>query len=150
MSNTLALGVCVLATAAAASFGALFMPDTWYISLTKPAWNPPNWVFGPVWTALYVMIALAGWLAWRAEGLGRLVSVWAIGLIFNGLWSFLFFGQRQIGLAFVDSLLMLAMILAFVVMAWRQARPAALLFLPYAAWVSFATVLNGTLWRLNG
>ena len=70
------------------------MPDAWYVALKKPTWNPPNWVFGPVWTVLYIMIAIAGWYAWRAEGLGRLVSVWAIGLILNGLWSFLFFGQR--------------------------------------------------------
>jgi translocator protein len=149
MTSVLALALCVLATAAAASFGAKFMPDAWYVALKKPSWNPPNWVFAPAWTILYIMIATAGWLAWKSEGAGRLLAVWAIGLVFNGAWSYLFFGQRQIGLALADSLAMLVMIVVFVAMAWGPVRPAALLFMPYLAWVTFATILNATIWRLN-
>ena len=146
----LALAVFVALTALAASFGAQFMPDAWYVGLAKPSWNPPNWVFGPVWTLLYIMIAVAGWLAWRALGFGAAVTLWGAQMLLNGLWSYLFFGRYDITLAFVDIVLLLAAIVAFIVATWSRARPAALLFLPYLAWVSFASALNLAILRLNG
>lgn len=139
----------MLATAAAAAIGSQFRPGAWYALLAKPAWTPPSWVFPVVWTALYIAIAVAGWLAWRAEGFGRAVAVWLAGLVCNGLWSYFFFGRQQIGLALADIGLLLAMIVAFIMVTWRPARAAALLFLPYLAWVAYATSLNAGIWLMN-
>ncbi len=139
----------VLVTAAVSAFGAVFRPGPWYAALTKPSWNPPNWVFGPVWTILYIMIAIAGWLAWRAEGFGRAVTIWTAALVVNGLWSWLFFGRQMIGLALVDIVVLLGLIAAFIATTWTSARTAALLFIPYFAWVAYASTLNGAIWMLN-
>jgi len=136
--------------AAAASFGALYMPGPWYEALTRPTWTPPNWLFGPVWTALYVMIAIAGWRVWNAKGFSPLLVVWAVGLVLNALWSWIMFNQHEIGWALVDIWLILASIFAFIVLAWPVDRIAAWLFVPYGLWVSFATALNFALWQLNG
>jgi translocator protein len=148
-SQLVMLVLFVLATAAISAFGAVFRPGEWYAALTKPSWNPPNWVFGPVWTILYIMIAIAGWLAWRAAGFGLAVAIWTAALIVNGLWSWLFFGRQMIGLAFVDIIVMLALIGAFIAVTWTPARTAALLFVPYFAWVAYASTLNGAIWVLN-
>ncbi len=129
------------------------MPDAWYAGLAKPSFNPSNSVFAPVWSVLYVMVALAGWRAWHAPAAARrpLMAAWIVQLVLNFLWSPLFFGAHRIGLALIDVGLMLAAIAAFIVLALRhRERAAALLMLPYAAWVSFATVLNAALFRLNG
>ena len=98
----MALALFVVATALAAVFGAQFRPDGWYASLAKPSWTPPNWLFAPVWTALYCAIAVAGWLVWRASGFGRGVAIWIVALIFNAAWSWLFFGRHAIGGALLD------------------------------------------------
>jgi tryptophan-rich sensory protein len=123
---------------------------TWYPTLAKPAFNPPGWVFGPVWSVLYLMIALAGWRAWRRGGVARpALLVYAVQLALNLSWSFVFFGARLIGPALV---VIAALLAAFVVNAalfWRLDRPAGALLVPYAAWVAFAAVLNFALWRLN-
>lgn len=148
----LALGGWLLLCAAVASMGALFMPGEWYAALRKPAWNPPNWIFGPVWTALYAMMAVAAWLVWRQGGFGRQRR--ALGLFFaqlalNAIWTPLFFGLHRPGLAFVE-ILALWLAIAWTLGAfWRVRRAAAWLLVPYLAWVSFAAVLNGTLWSLN-
>ena len=139
----------MLATAAIAAFGAVFRPGDWYAALAKPAWTPPNWVFAPVWTTLYVMIAVAGWLAWRAEGFGRTFAIWAAALLANGLWSWLFFGRHLVGVALADIVLLLALIAAFIAATWHRARWAAVLFLPYLAWVGYATSLNAGIWVMN-
>jgi len=125
---------------------------TWYQSLHKPAITPPDWLFGPVWTLLYVMIAMAGWLVWRApEAPGRkaALTAYATQLALNLAWSFLFFGARMIGVALADILLLLAAVLVNVVRFWRIDRIAAALLVPYALWVAFASVLTFALWRLN-
>lgn len=145
----MALPVFVVLTALAAAFGAQFRPDAWYVSLVKPAWTPPNWLFAPVWTALYCAIAVAGWLAWRAEGAGRAVAIWAVALALNAVWSWLFFGRHTIGGALIDIALLWLSIAAFIVSAWPQSRLAGALFVPYLAWVSFAAALNLAIWRLN-
>lgn len=125
---------------------------TWYAGLAKPAFNPPNWGFGPVWTALYLMLAVAGWRVWRRRGAGGVrlaLGALALQLALNLGWSFLFFGARLIGAALAEIALLLAAILATAVLFWRIDRVAGALFVPYAAWVAFATVLNAALWRLN-
>jgi len=133
--------------------GIVTAPGAWYAALEKPSFNPPNWIFGPVWSALYVMIAIAGWrLRNRARpqaGASAAMKLWWTQLALNFLWSPVFFAAHRIDLAFGVILLLLAAILAFIAAAWNRDRIAALLFLPYAAWVGFATLLNAALWRLN-
>lgn len=134
--------------AAAAATGSIFRPGEWYAALAKPSWTPPGWIFGPVWAVLYVMIAVAGWLAWRA-GATTAVAVWTVGLVLNAAWSWLFFGQKQIGLAALDILLLASTIGLFIALAYRASPAAGLLFVPYLAWVSFAAALNITIWHMN-
>ncbi len=129
--------------------GTTFLPGPFYEALQKPAWTPPNEVFPPVWAALYVMIALAGWIVWRAQGLGLALWVWLVQLALNGGWSWLMFGRKQIDFALIDIGLLWLAILAFIVVAWRVRPTASLLFAPYFLWVSYAVALNFELWRLN-
>lgn len=148
------LGLCgwVLLCYAAASLGALFMPGEWYATLRKPSWNPPGWVFGPVWSALYTMMAVAAWLVWRRGGFAaqrRALVPFFAQLALNAAWTPLFFGLHRPGLAFAEILLLWLAIAWTIVAFWRVHRVAAGLLCPYLAWVSFAAALNGTLWRLN-
>ncbi len=142
--------VFFILTAAAAAFGAMFMPGPWYQALAKPSWTPPDWLFGPVWAVLYIMIAIAGWLAWRSRSRALLLPIWAGGLLLNASWSWLFFGRHAIDVALVDITLIWASIVLFIVLAWSGDKRASLLFMPYLAWVTLATALNFTIWRLNG
>jgi tryptophan-rich sensory protein len=124
---------------------------TWYEQLDKPAFSPPDWVFGPVWTALYLAMAVAAWLVWRRqEGPKRVgLSLWGIQLVLNATWSALFFGLRAPGIALIE-LVALAVVIALTIAAfWRSSRPAAGLMAPYLAWVCFAGILNAAIWRLN-
>jgi benzodiazapine receptor len=129
--------------------GFLTAPGPWYEALAKPSFNPPNWLFGPAWTILYVLIAIAGWRIWERERSGRAMQLWGLQLALNFLWSPVFFALHQIGLALLVVLLLLAAILAFIAVAWNRDRIAAWLFVPYAAWVAFASALNAALWQLN-
>lgn len=125
---------------------------SWYPTLAKPDFNPPSWVFAPVWTTLYLMIAVAGWRVWRLRDLAgapAAMAAYALQLALNLGWSFLFFGGRMIGAALAEIVVLLAAILVNIALFRRIDRPAALLLLPYAAWVAFATVLNAAIWRLN-
>ena len=124
----------------------------WYAALEKPAFNPPDWVFAPVWTVLYLMMAVAGWRVWRRAGFrgARIaLALFAAQLALNLAWSLLFFGLRRIDLALVEIVVLLAVILSTTVVFWRIDRLAGWLFVPYAAWVAYAVVLNGSLWELN-
>ncbi|HLW26851.1 MAG TPA: TspO/MBR family protein [Kiloniellales bacterium] len=136
--------------------GTLTAPDAWYRALNKPTFNPPGWVFGPVWTVLYVLIAVAGWRLWRRNRIGSglkdgslSMRLWWLQLALNFGWSPLFFSAHLLGLAFLVVALLLLAIIAFIVTTWRQDRIASFLFMPYAAWVAFATALNGAIWLLN-
>lgn len=149
MRSVLAFLVFAALTLCAASFGAMFRPGPWYEALVRPSWTPPNWVFGPAWTALYVLIAIAGWRVWMARGMGPAVALWLVALVLNGAWSYIMFGAHEIAFAAVDIVALLVVILAFIVVAWRVDRVAAWLFVPYAAWVSYATSLNLGVWYLN-
>lgn len=134
----------------AAAMGAQFMPGEWYAALAKPAWTPPNSVFPIAWTALYIMIALAGWLIWSRQGVGKVMVIWAVGLGLNALWSYLMFGLHDIALAFVDIAMLWVSIAGFIWAAWPVDRRAAYLFVPYFAWVSFAAALNAAIFAMNG
>jgi benzodiazapine receptor len=121
----------------------------WYPALKKPAWTPPVWVFGPVWTLLYPMVAVAGWLAWR-EGrarFGPLAYLLQLGL--NAAWPWLFFAERRPDLAFFCIAALCAVIVATIAAFWRRSRGAALLLVPYLAWVVLAAALNHAIWRMN-
>jgi len=142
----------LLVTFAVAGFGAQFQPSQWYRELAKPEWTPPGYVFGPVWTFLYVCMAVAAWLVWRKDGgrLARISLLFYVGqLLLNGLWSWFFFGRQSISWALIDIAALLILIVVTTVMFWRLTRPAGLLFVPYLLWVSFATVLNFRIWLLN-
>ncbi len=134
---------------ATASTGIFFQPGAWYAQMRKPSWTPPNWAFGPVWTVLYIMIAIAGWLVWREAGPGPAIFLWGAQLVLNGLWSWLFFGRRRMDLAFVDVVLLWLSVAAFAVAAIPVSTTASLLFLPYLVWVTIAGALNLTVWRMN-
>lgn len=143
------VGWVLLAFAASAS-GAFFMPGDWYAGLNKPAFNPPSWIFGPVWTLLYLMMGVSAWLLWRRAGFASAaIKLWLLQLALNAAWTPVFFGAQEMGWALVVIIAMWAAILATIVAALRVSKPAALLLVPYLLWVSFATVLNATLWHLN-
>jgi tryptophan-rich sensory protein len=138
-----------LVLAAGLAIGGLTVPGPWYAGLSKPVFNPPGWLFGPVWTVLYVLIAIAGWRVWQRDRSGAAMKLWWAQMALNFLWSPVYFGAHQIGLALLVVLLLFAVVLAFIATAWRQDRVAAWLFVPYAAWVGFASLLNGSIWWLN-
>lgn len=132
------------------AIGYATRPDAWYAALAKPSFNPPNWVFGPVWTILYVLIAIAGGRTWqRLPRTATAMSLWALQMALNFAWSPAFFALHRVDIAFVIVLAMLAAIGAFIVVSMRHDRLSALLFAPYFVWVAFATTLNGAIWRLN-
>jgi benzodiazapine receptor len=145
----LSLVVFIVLVVATASTGILFQPGAWYEGLSKPGWTPPNWLFGPVWSVLYLMIAVAGWLVWRIEGAGLAMLLWLAQLVLNGMWSWLFFGRRRMDLAFVDVVALWLTIAGFILAAWPVSGMAALLFVPYLVWVTIAGALNRAVWRLN-
>lgn len=130
--------------------GIVTAPGPWYAELMKPPFNPPNWIFGPVWTILYIFIAIAGWRIWQRHPGGTAMKLWGAQLALNFIWSPVFFAAHRIDVALGIIILMFIAIVAFIVKARHKDRPAALLFLPYAAWVAFAAVLNGSLLYLNG
>ena len=145
----------VLCFAAAGIGGAVTTPKiaTWYAALTKPSWTPPNWIFGPVWSALYVCMAISAWLVWRQGGVSSAtlpLTLFGFQLVLNVYWSCIFFGQENPGLAFVEVLLLWLAIAATMIEFWQRSSIAGILFVPYLVWVSFASVLNFTIWRLNG
>lgn len=133
---------------AAAATGGVFKPGEWYDGLNKPSWTPPGWAFPVVWTILYCMIAYAGWLVWE---LGATVSIiiWGAQLLVNGLWSYFFFGSKDMRKALVDVVLLWALIVAFIITTYPVSQVAALLFLPYLLWVSTAALLNLRMIQLN-
>ncbi len=149
MSRSMALLLfLVLVIGAGLAIGYLTLPGEWYAGLVKPSFNPPNWIFAPVWTILYVLIAIAGWRVWD-YGLTRPQQFWWAQLILNFLWSPTFFGLKQMGLALVVMILLLIAIIGFIRTTRSFDRISALLFVPYLLWVAFAAILNASLWMLN-
>ncbi len=142
----------LVATFAAAAIGSLFPPGEWYAGLSKPGWTPPNWLFGPVWTVLYAMIAVAGWLVWKEAGFAGArvaLTVFAVQLVLNASWSWVFFGLRRPDLALIVIVTLELSIIAMIVLFRAVSPLAGALLVPYALWVAFATALNGAIWQLN-
>ena len=138
----------------AAAIGALATRDAraFYAGLVKPTWAPPGWLFGPVWTALYLMMGVAAWLVWRRAGwagAAGALSLFLGQLVCNALWSWLFFAWRRGALAFADIVLLCGLIVATLIAFAHVHRLAAILLLPYLAWVIFATALTRGIWRAN-
>lgn len=132
------------------AIGATNLPGAWYAGLQKPSFNPPNWVFAPTWTILYVMIAVAGWRTYLQDDATALpMQLWLAQMILNFIWSPVFFALHHMALALAIILTLLAVIISFVWVQRRENRFAAALFLPYAAWVAFASLLNYSIYRLN-
>jgi translocator protein len=132
--------------------GAAFSPGNWYADLDKPAFNPPGWVFGPVWTLLYVMMGTSAWLVWRKAGFraARIaLGLYLIQLALNAAWTPVFFGAQRPDLAFIVIVALWLAVAATIAAFKRHSLAAMLLLVPYIAWVSFAAVLNFTLWQLN-
>lgn len=139
----------VLVVGIGSLIGYATRPDAWFDALVKPSFQPPPSVFGPVWTTLYVLIAIAGWRIWTLEPNEGLRSIWVAQMVLNFMWSPAFFALKNPGLALIVIIPMWATILFFVIRAWNKDKVAAMLFLPYLAWVSFATILNFAIYRLN-
>lgn len=124
-------------------------PGEWFAALEKPSFQPPGWLFGPVWTVLYILIAVAGWRTWERRAEGPAMQVWFAQMAVNFLWSPAFFVMHMPGLALVVVLLLAVLVAAFIAFTWNRDRTAAILFMPYLAWVSFASLLNAAVWWLN-
>jgi len=142
----------LLAVAAVSTFGSLFMPGEWYRALAKPSLTPPSWVFGPVWTVLYILMAIAAWLVWLRFGFrgARIaLALFITQLVMNGLWSWLFFGLHWMGIATLEIVLLLVTIVATIVAFFKLRPMAAYLLLPYVLWVGYASLLTFLLWRMN-
>jgi tryptophan-rich sensory protein len=139
-------------TFAAAWIGSLFLPGEWYSQLSKPRWTPPNWLFGPVWSILYTLMAIAAWMVWKRNGFAGAslpLVFFVVQLILNAIWSWLFFGLQNPGLAFCEIIILWFAILVTLVAFWKETSVAGALFIPYLAWVSLAVVLNFSIWRMN-
>ena len=150
--NALGLVGWIVVSFSTGTMGVLFPPGDWYASLSKPDWNPPSWLFGPVWATLYTMMGISAWLVWRSGGFRsqRLpLSFFLFQLILNAAWTPLFFGLHWQGLAFVEILLLWGGIFITIVAFRDVNRVAAWLLLPYLFWVGFAAILNFKLWQLN-
>lgn len=149
MSSRAALAAFVAVTFLAPLTGAIARPDEWYFALARPVWTPPPWLFGPVWTLLYLMMAVAAWMVWKRAGTTRPLEWWAVQLMLNAAWSPLFFGLHRLGLA-VIVIAALWLAIAATIRAFAAVdRRAAWLLVPYLAWVSYASALNVAIWQMN-
>jgi tryptophan-rich sensory protein len=145
------LAICLLVSGAGGAVTATSV-GTWYQALQKPPFNPPDWIFAPVWTVLYLFMAIAGWRVWRTapRKLGRSdLVVFAAQLGLNFAWSFVFFGMHRVDLALAIIVVLFLVIIANTILFWRVDRWAGMLFVPYVLWVAFATLLNASIWTLN-
>lgn len=156
-SNLVALAIALAVPFAVATIAGIVTSSsvsTWYPILKKPAWNPPAWVFGPVWTLLYLMMGIASWLVWqkRAQNqalVRRALSWYGLQLGLNLVWSVIFFGLRQVGLALIEIVILWSTLLITIVKFGHIRRDAAVLLLPYLLWMTFAAALNAAIWCLN-
>jgi translocator protein len=154
-SNTIKLIVSIIVPLGIGSIAGIFTSDavpTWYETLNKPSFNPPNWIFGPVWTTLYFLMGVSLFLIWKQPAnkeRTRAIQVFIIQLVLNFCWSFLFFYYHQIGLALVEIILLWLSILSMIVLFYRIKSAAAYINIPYLLWVTFATILNAAYYFLN-
>jgi translocator protein len=154
-TQAIGLVVWLLVVFAATWLGSLATSTSvgdWYQQIARPAWTPPDWVFGPVWTTLFLMMAVAAWLVWRKSGFAAArwpLVLFLVQLALNTLWSFLFFALQNPGLAAIEIVILWLAIAATAIAFWQHSLAAALLLLPYLAWVTYATALNVAIARLN-
>jgi translocator protein len=144
--------VACFLTAGLGSWLTSFSVKTWYPQLRRPEWTPPDWIFAPVWTVLYLMMAVSAWLVWSTSDWSSArfpLTLFAIQLMLTAAWSFVFFGLRQIGPAFGEILLLWMMVIATAVAFLHLSLLAAWLLIPYVAWVAFASYLNFRIWQMN-
>lgn len=146
------IGICFFTAWLGAQVSPGVASGDWYQSINKPQWNPPTWIFGPVWTLLYAMMGTAAWLIWKKAGFGGAkiaLTLFFVQLFLNGLWSQIFFGQQELGWAFAEIIILWAAIILTTIYFFRQSRIAGWLMIPYILWVTFAGWLNYTIWMLN-
>ncbi|MCK9532712.1 MAG: tryptophan-rich sensory protein [Gammaproteobacteria bacterium] len=153
-TQSLGLVAWILVSVLAATIGgiATMNAESFYSQLTQPAWAPPSWVFGPVWTVLYLLMGIAAWLVWRVNGFRAArgaLSLFLIQLALNALWSWLFFAWHRGALAFADIVILWIMIVATTIAFWRVRALAGALLIPYLLWTSYAGALNYAIWQLN-
>jgi benzodiazapine receptor len=155
MKNSLKLLLCIIIPLAIGAFSGIATTsgiDTWYVNIEKPSFNPPNYLFGPVWTTLYILMGISFYMILQAqknELRKKAIAVFCIQLFLNFWWSFIFFKYQLLGLAFIEIILIWLSIAAMIIIFFEINKTAALLQIPYLLWVSFASVLNGTIWLLN-
>ena len=145
------VAICLLFSSIGGAITATSV-GTWYQALQKPPFNPPDWVFAPVWAMLYLLMAIAGWRVWRRVQFKlrwQALIVFAVQLGLNLAWSYLFFGLQRIDLAMIEIIILLFTIIANTILFWWIDRLAGMLFVPYVLWVMYAMLLNGSLWLLN-
>ena len=146
----LAIVICELAGVIGSVFTAGSV-STWYVTLAKPVFNPPNWLFGPVWTLLYLLMGISLWLVWRSKSKFKSIAIlfFSIQLLLNILWSIIFFGLKSILGALIEIILLWALIIITIILFHRISKTAAWILLPYILWVTFAAILNFSIWLLN-
>ncbi|HEX4876789.1 MAG TPA: TspO/MBR family protein [Chitinophagaceae bacterium] len=156
MSNILKAIIAIaipLIVGGASGFFTVSGVESWYQTINKPSWNPPNWIFGPVWTSLYVMMGIALFLVWKEDTSAELkkiaIALFVVQMVLNFFWSLIFFSQQQIGWALVEIIALWVFILLTIFAFAQVNKVAAWLLVPYISWVSFATILNYTIWKLN-
>ena len=156
MSNAIKLIIAVAIPLAVGGISGFFTAtgvESWFQTINKPSWNPPGWIFGPVWTTLYAMMGVALFLVWKSDSSDILkktaIALFAVQLILNFFWSFIFFDQHQIGWALVEIIVMWIFILLTIFAFGNVSKLAAWLLVPYISWVSFATILNYSIWKMN-
>lgn len=155
MNNTVKLIISIalpVLVGAVSGFFTVTGDGSWYQTINKPSWNPPGWVFGPVWTTLYILMGIAFYLVWKSPASGgrkTALVLFGIQLLLNFCWSFIFFNQQQIGMALAEILVLWIFILLSIFAFARLSKAAAWLLVPYISWVSFATILTYTIWTLN-
>jgi len=154
--NPIAFLINLALTLSVGYLGMLFTQEavnTWYTTLAKPTFNPPNWIFAPVWTLIFILMALAASIIWQKRTsithFPRTSAVYLIQLVLNVLWSFLFFYRHEIGMALIEILILLAVVIVNARVFYKIDKTAGLLFLPYILWLAFATVLNYNIFILN-
>ena len=147
----IAVGVSLGAGAVGSVFTMLSVQSSWYAELAKPVFNPPAWVFGPVWTTLYILMGISLWLIWKSDSLekNKAICLFLVQLALNAIWSPIFFGVQSLGNALATIVLLWAAIVLTILIFKKISRPAAWLLVPYILWVSFAGYLNYTIWMLN-
>jgi len=150
LQKTIALlAFLVLVLGGGTVIGTSFMPGEWYGALEKPVFNPPNWLFGPVWTVLYIMIAIVGWRTWNRDYRGRAMQLWFAQLAVNFIWTPVFFGAHLTWFGFVIIATLNLLVVLFVILSWSKDRVSSVLMIPYLAWIAFAALLNFSLGWLN-